>query len=223
MRLSTDELMQLAPRLRAYLKTPNPAWPEIVDAADWLRARTRGVEIPLGRGLPGHGPREGGDRDWRSSRLNRRSISARRPGGYFHGMVAKAKTGEAESRPHGLGAAQRAVNSGGAERRRGAGRRPGRGLICHDNVWQLWYPSPNKETRMPSGRTSHDKTRSSAVARGEADADGGGPCGRTARSASSCWRARWSAPSRRCWSGNGSRLDAVRWAAFMRGAGRAAA
>ena len=37
MRLSTDELMLLAPRLRAYLKTPTPAWPEIVDAADWLR------------------------------------------------------------------------------------------------------------------------------------------------------------------------------------------
>jgi hypothetical protein len=27
----------LAPRLRAYLKTPTPAWPEIVNAADWLR------------------------------------------------------------------------------------------------------------------------------------------------------------------------------------------
>ena len=34
MRLSTDELVFLAPRLRAYLKTPTPAWPEIVDAAD---------------------------------------------------------------------------------------------------------------------------------------------------------------------------------------------
>ena len=34
MRLSTDELMLLAPRLRGYLKTPTPAWPEIVDAAE---------------------------------------------------------------------------------------------------------------------------------------------------------------------------------------------
>jgi hypothetical protein len=37
MRLSIDELMHLAPRLRGYLKTPTPAWPEIVDVADWLR------------------------------------------------------------------------------------------------------------------------------------------------------------------------------------------
>jgi replication initiation protein RepC len=27
----------LVPRLRTYLKSPRPGWPEIVDAADWLR------------------------------------------------------------------------------------------------------------------------------------------------------------------------------------------
>jgi replication initiation protein RepC len=37
LRLSTDELVRLAPRLRSYLTTPAPAWPAIVDAADWLR------------------------------------------------------------------------------------------------------------------------------------------------------------------------------------------
>ena len=37
MRLTTDELMHLAPRLRPYLHNPDPAWPDIVDAADWLR------------------------------------------------------------------------------------------------------------------------------------------------------------------------------------------
>ena len=37
LRLSTDELVRLAPRLRSYLTTPTPAWPAIVDAADWLR------------------------------------------------------------------------------------------------------------------------------------------------------------------------------------------
>jgi hypothetical protein len=35
-RLSTDELIRLAPRLRTYLTSPRPAWPEIIDAADWL-------------------------------------------------------------------------------------------------------------------------------------------------------------------------------------------
>jgi hypothetical protein len=29
--------VRLAPRLRLYLRRPSPTWPEIVDAADWLR------------------------------------------------------------------------------------------------------------------------------------------------------------------------------------------
>jgi replication initiation protein RepC len=37
MRVSTDELVRLAPKLRAYLRTSTPTWPDIVDAADWLR------------------------------------------------------------------------------------------------------------------------------------------------------------------------------------------
>jgi hypothetical protein len=37
MRLSTDELVRLAPKLRAYLPTPIPTWPDIVDTAHWLR------------------------------------------------------------------------------------------------------------------------------------------------------------------------------------------
>ena len=32
-----DELVRLAPRLKSYLLRPNPTWPEIIDAADWLR------------------------------------------------------------------------------------------------------------------------------------------------------------------------------------------
>ena len=38
MRLTIDELLILAPRLRTYLSTPRPVWRDIVDAADWLRA-----------------------------------------------------------------------------------------------------------------------------------------------------------------------------------------
>ena len=37
LRLSTDELVEVKPRLWPYLTTPQPAWPAIVDAADWLR------------------------------------------------------------------------------------------------------------------------------------------------------------------------------------------
>ena len=37
LKLHPDELGRLAPRLRLYLRRPSPAWPEIVDAADWLR------------------------------------------------------------------------------------------------------------------------------------------------------------------------------------------
>ena len=46
LRLSTDELVRLAPRLRGYLVTPAPTWPDVVDAADWLRGELR-VSKPL--------------------------------------------------------------------------------------------------------------------------------------------------------------------------------
>ena len=32
-----DELVRLTPKLKPYLRRPNPTWPDIVDAADWLR------------------------------------------------------------------------------------------------------------------------------------------------------------------------------------------
>jgi replication initiation protein RepC len=93
MRLSTDELMLLAPRLRTYLKSPRPAWPEIVDAADWLRGEL-GVSKPLwGEACVAMG-RE-------AAAVAIAIVSAKpaehfrsTPGGYFHGMVAKAKAGE---------------------------------------------------------------------------------------------------------------------------------
>jgi replication initiation protein RepC len=89
-----EELVKLAPRLKPYLRRPDATWPELIDAAgDWLR-HDLGVSkslwgnacLAMGRELaavalaivstkePGH---------FRTS-----------PGGYFHGMVAKAKAGE---------------------------------------------------------------------------------------------------------------------------------
>ena len=32
-----DELPRLTPKLKPYLQRPNPTWPDIIDAADWLR------------------------------------------------------------------------------------------------------------------------------------------------------------------------------------------
>ena len=37
LKLHPDEPVRLAPRLKAYLHRPSPTWPELVDAADWLR------------------------------------------------------------------------------------------------------------------------------------------------------------------------------------------
>jgi replication initiation protein RepC len=91
--ITPDELMQFAPKLRPYQRSPRPTWPDIVDAADWLRhdlgiSKTLWGEacVTMGRDLaavalaivstkePGH---------FHST-----------PGGYFHGMVTKAKAGE---------------------------------------------------------------------------------------------------------------------------------
>jgi replication initiation protein RepC len=83
----------LAPRLRSYLKTPTPAWPEIVNAADYLRGE-RGVSKSLwGEACIAMGREQ--------AAIAIAIVSAKpaehfrsTPGGYFHGMVAKAKAGE---------------------------------------------------------------------------------------------------------------------------------
>jgi len=93
MRVSIDELMHLAPRLRPYLKSPRPAWPEIVDAADWLRG-----ELGVSKSLWGEACVAMGREE---AAIAVGIVSAKpaeyfrsTPGGYFHGMVAKAKAGE---------------------------------------------------------------------------------------------------------------------------------
>jgi replication initiation protein RepC len=93
MRLSIDELLQLAPRLRLYLTTPQPVWRDIVDAADWLRGEL-GISRPLwGEACVAMG-RE-------CAAVAVALVSARpaehfrtSPGGYFHGMVRKAQASE---------------------------------------------------------------------------------------------------------------------------------
>jgi replication initiation protein RepC len=120
LRLSTNELVRLAPRLRGYLASPTPTWPEVVDAADWLRGDL-GVSKPLwGEACLAMGREE--------AAIAVAIVSAKSPdhfrsspGGYFHGMVAKAKAGElnlartiwglrAQDRKAGVGRSPRQVN-----------------------------------------------------------------------------------------------------------------
>jgi replication initiation protein RepC len=93
LRLSTDELVRLAPRLRPYLTTPAPTWPTILDAADWLRG-----ELGVSKSLWGEACLAMGREE---AAIAVAIVSAKpashfrsSPGGYFHGMVAKAKAGE---------------------------------------------------------------------------------------------------------------------------------
>jgi replication initiation protein RepC len=88
-----DELVRLTPKLQPYLRRPNPAWPDIVDAADWLR-HDLGVSkslwgdacLTLGRELAAVALAIVSTKEPEHFRTS--------PGGYFHGMVAKAIAGE---------------------------------------------------------------------------------------------------------------------------------
>jgi replication initiation protein RepC len=93
MRLSTSELAFLAPRLRGYLRTTAPGWREIVDAADYLRG-----ELGISKSLWGEACLAMGREQ---AAIAVAIVSAKpaghfrsTPGGYFHGIVAKAKTSE---------------------------------------------------------------------------------------------------------------------------------
>ncbi|HJU16757.1 MAG TPA: plasmid replication protein RepC [Stellaceae bacterium] len=88
-----DELVRLSPKLRPYLEGPNPTWPELVDAADWLRHEL-GVSkflwaeacLIMGREMAAVALAIVSTKDPAHFRTT--------PGGYFHGMVAKAKSGQ---------------------------------------------------------------------------------------------------------------------------------
>lgn len=91
--IAPDELVRLAPKLKPYLRRSNPTWPEIIDAADWLR-HDLDVSKPLwgdaclamGRELAAVALAIVSTKEAEHFRTS--------PGGYFHGMVAKAKAGE---------------------------------------------------------------------------------------------------------------------------------
>ena len=88
-----DELPRLTPKLKPYLQRSKPAWPDIIDAADWLRH-----DLGVSKSLWGDACLAMG-RELAAVALA--IVSAKEPdhfqtspGGYFHGMVAKAKAGE---------------------------------------------------------------------------------------------------------------------------------
>jgi replication initiation protein RepC len=88
-----DELPRLTPRLKPYLRRPNPTWPDIVDAADWLRH-----DLGVSKSLWGDACLAMG-RELAAVALAIVSTKEAEhfqttPGGYFHGMVAKARAGE---------------------------------------------------------------------------------------------------------------------------------
>ena len=93
LRITPDELVRLAPRLRPYLGRSSPAWPDVVEAADWLRHDLK-VSKPLwGEACLALGREQ--------AAIALAIVSTRpeghfrsTPGGYFHGMVARARAGE---------------------------------------------------------------------------------------------------------------------------------
>lgn len=93
LKITPVELVKLAPRLKTYLNNQAPTWPEIVDAADWL-----GDEMGISKFIWGDACLAMGREQ---AAIAVAIVSAKpptyfrgTPGGYFHGMVSKAKAGE---------------------------------------------------------------------------------------------------------------------------------
>lgn len=93
LKITPAELIDLAPRLKTYLANHPPRWPEIVDAADWLRE-----ELGISKFIWGDACMTMGREQ---AAIAVAIVSAKppghfrgSPGAYFHGMVSRAKSGE---------------------------------------------------------------------------------------------------------------------------------
>lgn len=93
LKLAPDELVRLAPRLKLHLRRADPTWPEVVDAAAFLRS-----DLDVSKSLWGEACLAMG-REQAAIAIG--IVSTKDPGhfrttagGYFHGMVTKAKAGE---------------------------------------------------------------------------------------------------------------------------------
>jgi replication initiation protein RepC len=91
--INPDELVRLTPTLKPYLRHSTPTWPDIIDAADWLR-HDLGISkflwgdacLAMGRELAAVALAIISTKEAEHFRTS--------PGGYFHGMVAKHVAGE---------------------------------------------------------------------------------------------------------------------------------
>lgn len=93
LKITPVELVKLAPRLKSYLSNKAPDWPEIVDAADWLRDEMGISKFVWGDACLAMGREQ--------AAIAVAIVSTKSPthfrssaGGYFYGMVSKAKVGE---------------------------------------------------------------------------------------------------------------------------------
>jgi len=126
--IAADELPRLAPKLKPYLRRPDPTWPDIVDAADWLRH-----DLGVSKSLWGEACVAMG-RDLAAVALA--IVSTKEPehfksspGGYFHGMVAKHIAGELHLERT-VWALRRAIDP-----QRTAGSRPVTGQFREHDAW----------------------------------------------------------------------------------------
>ena len=93
LRLTPSELTKLAPRLTPYLRHGVAKWPDVVDAADWLREEMGIPQFVWGDACLALG---------REQAAVAVAIVSAKPsthfhhsaGAYFHGMVSRAKAGE---------------------------------------------------------------------------------------------------------------------------------
>ena len=117
--IAPDELVRLAPKLKPYLRRPNPTWPEIIDAADWLR-HDLGVSkslwgeacLAMGRELAAVALAIVSTKEPEHFRTS--------PGGYFHGMVPRPRPANCISNARsGRCAAPRSRNSAASGQGRG--------------------------------------------------------------------------------------------------------
>jgi replication initiation protein RepC len=93
LKITSVELMKLAPRFKPYLRHMSPSWPEVVEAADWLRSELGISKIIWGDACLAMGREQ--------AAIAVAIVSAKPPnhfrsslGAYFHGMVTRAKAGE---------------------------------------------------------------------------------------------------------------------------------
>jgi replication initiation protein RepC len=93
LKLHPDELVRMAPRLKPYLRRSDPTWHELVDAASFLRS-----DLDVSKSLWGEACLAMGREQ---AAIAIAIVSTKdpehfrtTPGGYFHGMVTKAKAGE---------------------------------------------------------------------------------------------------------------------------------